>query len=152
MNAGTTMLLCLICFSVVAIGTAQPPDTLHSGINFLKNIESWEQVLSKAETVNKSVCVYVFSRKNNLSKSNFIEETLFTNQQVYPQFNERFICIKVEQDSPLGIQFTNFHPSPENQNLMSFPYMLIFDKNGRLTREEPIEVLGLNSLLQIIDP
>lgn len=110
------------------------------GIVFETNFTSWNEVLEKAQTLDKPIFVDVYTTWCGPCK--LMDQTVFKDSEAGTYFNENFLCVKLDAEKGYGINFNK-----ENK-ITGYPTYLFFTSTGDLVRSE-IGAIKLNSFLSL---
>ncbi len=94
------------------------------GIHFDSSLTSWDEVLKKAEKLNRPVFVDVYTDWCGPCK--IMDKEIFTKDSVGLFFNEHFLSVKINAEKGMGVSFT------ETNHVNAFPSFFFFSPEGEI--------------------
>ena len=85
---------------------------------------TWEEILTKAKTENKTIFVDVYTKWCGPCKH--VSETVFPQEKLGDFYNPLFINFKIDAESPAGKEFVKTYP------VTGYPTFFFIDGNGKV--------------------
>ena len=85
---------------------------------------TWEEILTKAKTENKTIFVDVYTKWCGPCKH--VSKTVFPQEKLGDFYNPLFINFKIDAESPAGKEFVKTYP------VTGYPTFFFIDGNGKV--------------------
>lgn len=128
----------LTCFVLLIFSVLY--SSAQKGIVFETNFNSWNEVLEKAQVLNKPIFVDIYTTW--CGPCRLMDQTVFIDSVVGNFFNKNFLSVKLDAEKGYGIDFN------KNNNISGYPTYLFFSPLGDLI-QVGIGAQKINSFLSL---